>query len=292
MGRARRDREALAPADEARAAGGRRGLVASGHVSPTASAPIGPGPTAGTGPRGLDGDLPLGPRQGRGAFTTDSRGGQADGVAVAWGGLTYDEANACQSSLQQARPTSWPRGAGRPAPDGLQRRRRADRGARRIRLQFHQPCRLRLDHRCHRRTSRLPRRRLGLDRRRHRHRHQLQPRGLGSGFGAGHKVIAGYDFADKDSNPDATTWQHGTAVAGLIASSDAAHLGVAPGADLVALRVFGDDNQGASTASPTPCNGSSTTTTLTTSPSSIYQSLTIIIIPTIGSRRTAASASA
>ncbi|WZO97447.1 S8 family serine peptidase [Isosphaeraceae bacterium EP7] len=67
---------------------------------------------------------------------------------------------------------------------------------------------------------------------------------LGSGFGAGHKVVAGYDFADKDSDPDATTWQHGTAVAGLIASSDPAHLGVAPGADLVALRVFGNDNQG------------------------------------------------
>jgi hypothetical protein len=67
---------------------------------------------------------------------------------------------------------------------------------------------------------------------------------LGSGLGAGHKVVAGYDFAEKDSDPDATTWQHGTAVAGLIASSDPAHPGVAPGADLVALRVFGNDNVG------------------------------------------------
>lgn len=67
---------------------------------------------------------------------------------------------------------------------------------------------------------------------------------LGGGFGAGKKVIAGYDYAMGKSDPFATTWEHGTAVSGLIASSDPAHLGVAPGADIVALRVFGDDNQG------------------------------------------------
>jgi subtilisin family serine protease len=66
---------------------------------------------------------------------------------------------------------------------------------------------------------------------------------LGSGFGAGHKVVAGYDFADNDGNPIATS-QHGTAVAGLIASSDPNHPGVAPGADLAALRVFNNSNQG------------------------------------------------
>jgi type VI secretion system secreted protein VgrG len=57
-------------------------------------------------------------------------------------------------------------------------------------------------------------------------------------------VKAGYDFGDNDSDPDASTWQHGTSVAGLIASRDPANLGVAPGADVVALRVFGNDNQG------------------------------------------------
>ncbi len=67
---------------------------------------------------------------------------------------------------------------------------------------------------------------------------------LGGGFGPGHKVLDGADFADGHATPDATTWQHGTAVAGLIASADPAHPGVAPGADIVALRVFGDDNRG------------------------------------------------
>lgn len=67
---------------------------------------------------------------------------------------------------------------------------------------------------------------------------------LGGGFGPGAKVEAGYDFAMGDRDPNATTWDHGTAVAGLIASSDTEHPGVAPGADVVALRVFGDDNKG------------------------------------------------
>lgn len=67
---------------------------------------------------------------------------------------------------------------------------------------------------------------------------------LGNGFGSGYKVIAGYDFGDSDSDPDATTWNHGTAVAGLIASSDPAYPGVAPGADIVALKVFDSENRG------------------------------------------------
>lgn len=66
---------------------------------------------------------------------------------------------------------------------------------------------------------------------------------LGGGLGKGYKVVAGYDFADKDGDP-APTSQHGTAVAGLIASSDPGHPGVAPGAGLAALRVFSDDQQG------------------------------------------------
>src|SRR5262245_55424618 len=52
---------------------------------------------------------------------------------------------------------------------------------------------------------------------------------LGGGFGQGHKVVAGYDFTRNDGDPFAND-QHGTAVAGLIASSDPAHPGVAPGA--------------------------------------------------------------
>ena len=42
----------------------------------------------------------------------------------------------------------------------------------------------------------------------------------------------------------ATDSQHGTAVAGLIASSDPSHPGVAPGADIAALKVFGNAGQG------------------------------------------------
>ena len=66
---------------------------------------------------------------------------------------------------------------------------------------------------------------------------------LGGGLGAGHKVVAGVDFTGSP-NGVLPTWYHGTGVAGLIASSDPNHLGVAPGADVVALRVFGDNNQG------------------------------------------------
>lgn len=60
---------------------------------------------------------------------------------------------------------------------------------------------------------------------------------LGSGYGPGAKVIAGYDFADGTANPMATASQHGTAIAGLIGSSSPSDLGVAPGVNLVALRV-------------------------------------------------------
>lgn len=67
---------------------------------------------------------------------------------------------------------------------------------------------------------------------------------LGGGLGAGHKVVGGYDFTTNTADPFARTLDHGTAVAGLIASGDPAHPGVAPGADVVALRVFNDSNQG------------------------------------------------
>ncbi|MBI1325844.1 S8 family serine peptidase [bacterium] len=62
---------------------------------------------------------------------------------------------------------------------------------------------------------------------------------LGHGFGTDHKVVAGYDFGMKDADPMAT-WNHGTAVSSVIASEDPANPGIAPGADIVALRVFDD----------------------------------------------------
>lgn len=65
---------------------------------------------------------------------------------------------------------------------------------------------------------------------------------LGGGFGAGHQVVGGWDFAENDANPydDGPAGFHGTHVAGIIGSNDANYSGVAPGSDLVALRVFDD----------------------------------------------------
>jgi len=66
----------------------------------------------------------------------------------------------------------------------------------------------------------------------------------GGGFGPGHKVVAGFDFSTNTSDPFAVTWQHGTAVAGLAAGDSSSSPGIAPGANIVALRVFGNDNTG------------------------------------------------
>jgi subtilisin family serine protease len=69
---------------------------------------------------------------------------------------------------------------------------------------------------------------------------------LGQGFGAGRHVVGGWDFAENDGNPydDGPNGSHGTHVAGIIGSTSADHPGVAPGADLVALRVFDDNGSG------------------------------------------------
>ncbi len=69
---------------------------------------------------------------------------------------------------------------------------------------------------------------------------------LGGGFGANFRVVGGYDFAEQDSNPydDAPAGYHGTAVAGVIGGSGSVYPGVAPGVDLVALRVFDDLGRG------------------------------------------------
>jgi subtilisin family serine protease len=65
---------------------------------------------------------------------------------------------------------------------------------------------------------------------------------LGGGYGAGYRVVGGWDFAEGDANPydDGPAGFHGTHVAGIIGSSDSTHRGVASGVDLVALRVFDD----------------------------------------------------
>ena len=70
---------------------------------------------------------------------------------------------------------------------------------------------------------------------------------LGAGFGAGSRVVGGWDFTEEnDANPydDGGAGSHGTHVAGIIGSTHSVHTGVAPGVDLVALRVFNDAGQG------------------------------------------------
>ena len=65
---------------------------------------------------------------------------------------------------------------------------------------------------------------------------------LGAGFGPGHKVIGGWDFAENDASPydDGPAGFHGTHIAGILAGRDGFRTGVAPDAQLVALRVFND----------------------------------------------------
>ncbi|MEZ6135601.1 MAG: S8 family serine peptidase [Pirellulaceae bacterium] len=70
---------------------------------------------------------------------------------------------------------------------------------------------------------------------------------LGSGYGPGYRVVGGWDFTEENDNrpyDDGPAGFHGTHVAGIIGSSDTQHRGVAPNADLVALRVFNDAGQG------------------------------------------------
>lgn len=64
---------------------------------------------------------------------------------------------------------------------------------------------------------------------------------LGGGFGPGHKVIAGYDFVDNDNDPMDTDG-HGTGLASIIGASSytyngANYQGIAPGANIIALRI-------------------------------------------------------
>jgi hypothetical protein len=67
---------------------------------------------------------------------------------------------------------------------------------------------------------------------------------LGGGEGAGYRVVGGWNFAGNNADfyDAGPVGGHGTAVAGVIGSSGATDPGVAPGVDLVGLKVF--DGQG------------------------------------------------
>ena len=70
---------------------------------------------------------------------------------------------------------------------------------------------------------------------------------LGGGFGANYRVVGGWDFtAENDADPydDGPSGSHGTHVAGIIGGDVGPDIGVAPGVDLVALRVFDDAGAG------------------------------------------------
>ncbi len=65
----------------------------------------------------------------------------------------------------------------------------------------------------------------------------------GGGYGPGHKVVSGYNFAANTPNPFPLD-THGTLTAGIVASTDTTYPGIAPGASIVALRVFADNGSG------------------------------------------------
>jgi subtilisin family serine protease len=72
---------------------------------------------------------------------------------------------------------------------------------------------------------------------------------LGGGFGKDYRVVGGWDFTEEnDANPydDGPAGSHGTHVSGIIGGdrTGTADDGVAPGVDLVGLRVFNDVGQG------------------------------------------------
>ena len=70
---------------------------------------------------------------------------------------------------------------------------------------------------------------------------------LGSGFGAGKRVVAGYDFINNDADPMDDNG-HGTHLAGIIGSSNAASPGIAPDVHFIALKVLDANMNGNWTA--------------------------------------------
>lgn len=66
------------------------------------------------------------------------------------------------------------------------------------------------------------------------------------GYGVGYRVVGGWDFAENDALPydDGPSGYHGTHVAGIVAGASGDFAGVAPGADIVSLRVFDDFGMG------------------------------------------------
>lgn len=72
-----------------------------------------------------------------------------------------------------------------------------------------------------------------------------------AGIGPGYRVVGGWDFAENDANPydDGPAGFHGTHVTSLLAGqssslSGLSQEGIAPGSDIVALRVFDDAGAG------------------------------------------------
>lgn len=64
--------------------------------------------------------------------------------------------------------------------------------------------------------------------------------------GVADRIVYQHDFVGAGDAVAADGHGHGTHVAGIVAGSDAAFPGVAPGADLIVLRVLGDDGSGRS----------------------------------------------
>jgi hypothetical protein len=57
------------------------------------------------------------------------------------------------------------------------------------------------------------------------------------------RIVYQYDFADGDADASDVDG-HGSNVSSIVASSDSIHTGMAPDADIIHLKVFGDDGGG------------------------------------------------